>query len=156
MKIPPRSIDSGRGTPSRRRGRNHRADTLHVREDGTGGPQDYGEEENPPSEPRSPRPTGRRGRSARGSPEAADRERADVFGRGTRDRDDRIKEGEQRHPEDDEAEDQQAERRHRATVLHREEAEDDGEDDEEYEVEQVRGPEDARHRAGGRHGRRVG
>src|SRR3989441_2075441 len=155
MKIPPRSTDSRGRTPSRRWGRNHRADALHVREDGADGPQDDRDEENPPSETWAPRPSGWRAGRARGSPEPVDREGPDVRRCGPWDRDDRKEEGDQGDPEDDETEDQETERRHGAAVFDREENEDNREDDEQHEIEQVRRGERARDRAVRGEGRAV-
>src|SRR5437899_4825936 len=109
MKIPPRSTDSRGGTPPRRRGRDHRADALNVRKHGADGPQDDRDEEDPPSEPRAPRPSGRRAGRARGSPEPVNRERSDVRRRGPGNRDDRKEEGDQGDPEDDQTEDERSE-----------------------------------------------
>src|SRR2546428_4066007 len=108
MKIPPRSTDSRGGTPPRRRGRDHRADALHVRKHGADGPQDDRDEEDPPSEPRAPRPSGRRAGRARGSPEPVNRERSDVRRGGPGNRAVRKEEGDKADPEADQPRDEEA------------------------------------------------
>src|SRR2546430_7971430 len=127
------------GSGGRARGtriRDHGPEALQIRQDRPADTDDHAGEQEPPSETRTPGP-GYAPRRLGRPPEAADREGSDIGRRGPGNRDDRIEEGEERDPEDDQVQDEQVHRRHFARKLETEEDKDDGEDDEEDKNEHV-------------------
>src|SRR6266480_1618618 len=112
-----------KGLGGRARGtrtRDHGPEALQIRQDRPADTDDHADEQEPPSETRTPGPSYARRRLGR-PPEAADREGSDIGRRGPGNRDDRIEEGEECDAEDDQAEDEQVHRRHLARKLETEE-----------------------------------